>query len=491
MTRNQLWGELQRGFKSLSLRHGSYQGHPGDPPAESTLSNKEDALYRLLSNHIADSTNSAFLLIGTDYRIQWVSETARKLLFKDSPDMTGGTCAHALQGRVCTAQCLEARENFSGNGPFGPPCMEKEFGDYSIRNSILEENGDPVGLLKQIFPSEETDPATGFPRLESRGSWHATLAPTLSRIAETTIPILLVGETGTGKEVLAQRIHELSPRKNNPFVVLDLSVVPETLIDDALFGHARGAFTGATSDYTGKLLEADGGTLLLDELENIPLSIQAKLLRFLETGVVERIGQTKKHSIDVRVIAATNISPDKLLASGRLREDLFYRLRGMTITLPPLRDRREEIPLLIQTFRGNWSARHGRKAPAFSNNLINAFCQYHYPGNIRELRHLVDLCLSLSTDPVVTESTMPDPVREILTSQGGRHQLASLPLQFSQPPGNVDEAVAAVEKDMIQRVLAQHRGRVSEAARTLSMSRITLWRKMKKYDLDRRKSFPS
>ncbi len=455
------------------------------------MSSKQDALYRLLSSQIADSTNSAFLLIGTDYRIQWISEPARKLLFKGEENIEGIACTHGLRGKVCSAECVAVAGHLSGETtPFGPSCLKETLGDFSIRNCLLESEEKTVGLLKQVMPSDSSSSMAKPAPIESRGSWHAALAPNLSRIADTTIPILLVGETGTGKEVLAQRIHEMSPRHNNPFIVLDLSVIPETLVDDALFGHTRGAFTGATSDYTGKLLQADGGTLLLDELENIPLSIQAKLLRFLETGIVERIGQTKKHTIDVRILAATNVSPEELLSSGRLREDLFYRLRGMTILLPPLRERQEEIPLLIQTFRGTWSSRHGRKAPTFSPALIERFCSYPFPGNIRELKHLVDLCLSLSLDQTVTEDNLPEPVREILFKNGQKG------LSLSEPasPGaskNVEEAIAAVEKDMIQRVLAQHRGRVSDAANSLSMSRITLWRKMKKYNLDRRRTFPS
>lgn len=455
------------------------------------MSSKQDALYRLLSSQIADSTNSAFLLIGTDYRIQWISESARKLLFRGDENIEGIACAQGLRGKVCSAECVAVSGNLPGDTtPFGLSCLKETFGDFSIRNCLLESEEKTVGLLKQVMPADSSPNVANPAPIESRGSWHAALAPTLARIADTTIPILLVGETGTGKEVLAQRIHEMSPRRNNPFIVLDLSVIPETLVDDALFGHTRGAFTGATSDYTGKLLQADGGTLLLDELENIPLSVQAKLLRFLETGIVERIGQTKKHTIDVRIIAATNVSPEELLSSGRLREDLFYRLRGMTILLPPLRERQEEIPLLIQTFRGNWSARHGRKAPTFSSALIERFGSYPFPGNIRELKHLVDLCLSLSLDQTLTPDNLPEPVREILFKNGQK----GLSLNESASPGaskNVEEAIAAVEKDMIQRVLAQHRGRVSDAANSLSMSRITLWRKMKKYNLDRRRTFPS
>jgi DNA-binding NtrC family response regulator len=462
------------------------------------LSVSQDDIYRLLSHQIADKTESAFLLVGTDYRIQWVSDTAKKLLFQNGETVTGRICSHALSGRICSAQCVAEEGVLHVDGiPFGSSCMEEHTDQFLIRNCVIRsENGESAGLLKQIIPAPNPFPAS-LPSDNSqdlfvaRGSWATALAPTLSRISGTTIPILLVGETGTGKEVLAQRIHDMSVRRANPFVVLDLSVVPETLVDDALFGHIRGAFTGATSDYTGKLIQADKGTLLLDELQNIPLSVQAKLLRFLETGVVERIGQTRKNSLDVRILAATNVEPEELLRTGRLREDLFYRLRGLTIEIPPLRERQEDIPLLIQAFRGVWSAKNGRPAPRFSPQVVDRLVCYPFPGNVRELKHLIDLCLSLSTGDLITEDSLPDSVRKILCSKSPTTSPPSHQPVIPLPVGRVDEAFAAVEKELIARVLGECHGRVSDAARNLAMSRITLWRKMKKYNLDRHKTFPA
>lgn len=462
--------------------------------------NSQNDVYRLLSHRIADMTDSALLLIGPNYRIQWMSRPAKKLLFEKEGTVVGKPCSQVLGGKICSAGCLdgEALIPVSEGIPFGPVCLEEFLGPFQIRNNILKaSDGQTVGLLKKIASKRisANDPSivgledTPDGVIEEITSWEATVAPTLSLVANTAIPILLVGETGTGKEVLAHRIHELSPRKMHPFVVLDLSVVPETLVDDALFGHARGAFTGAVSDYAGKLLQADKGTLFLDELENIPLSIQAKLLRFLETGIVEHIGQTQKKSVDVRILAATNVDPSELLRTGRLREDLFYRLRGMTIDLPPLRERPDDIPALIRTFRASWSQKYGREAPEFSSQVVDLLRSYRFPGNIRELRHFVDLCLSLSPDPVITEINLPDSIRKILFQE---HSIKR-PLVDDRlpegPPGKIGETLSTVEKSMIQKVLFDNQGRVSEAAKSLSMSRITLWRKMKKYGLDRRRPF--
>ncbi len=464
------------------------------------MSSSPQNIYKLLASRLADGNDSAFLLIGSDYRIEWLSESAVNLLGEESGKTIGRPCAHALKDKICSAACLTSSDfSQSPDGTtFGTVCMEETAGDFQVKNTLLTEKGETVGLLKQITRisagpspalSEQNTPNTST--LEVRGSWLGALEPTLSRIAPTTIPVLLVGETGTGKEVLAKRIHEMGPRKSKPFIVLDLSVIPETLIDDALFGHTRGAFTGAVADSPGKLLQADGGTLLLDELENIPLQVQAKLLRFLETGVIERIGQSRPTPIDVRILAATNVPPRTLLKSGRLRDDLYYRLRGMTIELPPLRDRREEIPLLIETFRGSWSARQRRPAPEISPDVTRMMCQHPFPGNIRELRHMVDLCLSLATNPVVTTDNLPEAIREILATTPEEESLVFDECAPHNPSSRVEEAFSAIERDMITRALAKHRGRVAETARDLDMSRITLWRKMKKYGMTRSQAFPA
>ena len=458
-------------------------------------------IYKLLASRLAEGTDSAFLLIGSDYRIEWLSESALRLLGAKEGETVGIPCAHALKDKICSASCLLSEDfgQYSDGRVFGSVCMEEAAGSLQVKNTLITDKGETVGLLKQISRTSDNIilPSTGKSptensSMEVRGSWLGALEPTLSRISPTTIPVLIVGETGTGKEVLAKRIHEMGPRKNKPFVVLDLSVIPETLIDDALFGHTRGAFTGAVADNPGKLLQADGGTLLLDELENIPLQVQAKLLRFLETGVIERIGQNRPTPLDVRVLAATNVSPATLMQTGRLREDLYYRLRGMTIELPPLRERREEIPLLIETFRGNWSARQKKAAPEFSFEVIHMMCRYSYPGNIRELRHIVELCLSLAEDSVLTPENLPEEIRSILESK----TKTTFPLHSDEgitqsASGRVVEAFSAIERDMIIRALAKHQGRVAETARSLDMSRITLWRKMKKYGMHRNNAFPA
>ncbi len=460
-------------------------------------------MYRILSHRIAEQTDSSFLLIGNDYRIQWISRPVRKLLFEGEGTVVGKLCARVLKDRVCSARCLKDGEMISpaqDGDPFGPLCFEDRLDSYEIRNTILRDSkGSSIGLLKMIVPrnpgiledSDDNDTDLDANLFESGGTCAALFPATLSRIARTTIPILLVGETGTGKEVLAHRIHHMSPRRTQPFVVLDLSVVPETLVDDSLFGHARGSFTGATADYTGKLLQADKGTLFLDELENIPLAVQAKLLRFFETGIIEHIGKNQKTLVDVRILAATNVDPVTLLKTGRLREDLYYRLRGMTVEIPPLRDRKEEIPPLIQAFRIAWGEKYDETVPEFDASAIACFASYSFPGNIRELKHLVDLCLALSSDQTITEFNLPEPVRKILSHGAPLPDESEKNLSLEPEPEfePMRATLSSVERKMIQKALADNQGRISETARILSMSRITLWRKMQKYGLDKRHPF--
>ena len=463
--------------------------------------NFQNNMYRILSHRIAEQTDSSFLLIGNDYRIQWISRPVRKLLFEGEGTVVGKLCANVLKDRVCSARCLKAGEMISpaqNGNPFGPFCLEERLDSFQIRNTILRDpKGSSVGLLKMIVPREagileesaDNDTDLESSLFEAGGACETSIPSTLLRVARTTIPVLLVGETGTGKEVLAHRIHSLSPRRERPFVVLDLSVVPETLVDDSLFGHARGSFTGATADYTGKLLQADKGTLFLDELENIPLPVQAKLLRFLETGIIEHIGKNQRTLVDVRILAATNVDPVRLLNEGRLREDLYYRLRGMTVDLPPLRDRKEEIPLLIRSFRIAWGEKYGEPVPEFDGSAIDCFAKYAFPGNIRELKHLVDLCLALSSDQTITEFNLPEPVRKILSESPSLGEELKKTASQEQECEPMRATLSSVERKMIQRALADNQGRISETAKILSMSRITLWRKMQKYGLDKRHPF--
>ncbi len=215
-------------------------------------------------------------------------------------------------------------------------------------------------------------------------------------VAETDSAVLLTGETGTGKELIARAIHTLSGRRNNPLVTLDCATLPAGLAESELFGHERGAFTGALSRRRGRFELADGGTLFLDEIGDLPLELQAKLLRVLQAGDFERVGGTRTLSVNVRTIAATHRDLAEHCRQGRFRTDLFYRLQVFPIELPPLRERREDIPLLVHHFTRTYAAKLGKRIPTVPERTMGVLCNYGWPGNIRELQHLIERAVILT-----------------------------------------------------------------------------------------------
>ena len=297
----------------------------------------------------------------------------------------------------------------------------------------------------------------------------------VGKVAPTESTVLILGESGTGKELIARALHLQSKRANGAFVPVNCASLPENLIESELFGYVRGAFTGAAAGRRGLIEEADGGTLFLDEIGDMPLATQVKLLRFLENAEVRRLGDNETRIVDVRVVAATNVDIKRLLAEGRFREDLYYRLNVVTIELPALRDRREDIPLLAGYFLEKYARRSGRAIEAYAEDAKAALLRYDYPGNVRELENAIQ--------------------RAVTLAEGKEIMRGDLPPQFTQPvslpAGRNDEdardawSLEDLERDHITRVLSRQKGNVTNTARQLGISRTTLWRKMHKYHLAR------
>ena len=281
-------------------------------------------------------------------------------------------------------------------------------------------------------------------------------------IADATISVLIEGESGTGKEGVAQLIHEKSPRARKPFVKVNCAALPENLLESELFGHVRGAFTGAVKDRQGRFEIADGGTIFLDEIGEMPHALQAKLLRVLQSKEFERLGESTTRRADVRVIAATNRDLDEAIRERSFREDLYYRVAGVRLRLPPLRDRPGDIPLLVEHFAQR-SARNG-EAPEITPEAMRALRAYRWSGNVRELINVVE--------------------RAVLLARGGRVLPQHLPEEVRAATGDVPALLSleAVEKRHIQYVLS-HAKDYDEAARVLGIDPTTLWRKRKRYGL--------
>ena len=294
--------------------------------------------------------------------------------------------------------------------------------------------------------------------------------------ATSTAPVLVYGESGTGKELVARTIHELSNRRNKPFVAINCAAIPETLIESELFGHERGAFTGATERRLGCFELTDGGTLFLDEISEMDTNTQAKLLRVLQEGSFRRVGSGKNEiQVDVRVVAATNQVPSEAITNGKLREDLFYRLNVFSIHLPPLRDRREDIPLLARTFIEDFNRQDNRQVRGLSGEAEKELERYHWPGNVRELRNVVQRAVVLSGSGLIGVEHLPDNVLR-----------AAAPAPAAAA-GSVTP-IREMERDMILRALEETGQDKRRAAQLLGISLKTLYNKLAKYGIQAVKS---
>ena len=288
----------------------------------------------------------------------------------------------------------------------------------------------------------------------------------LERVAPSDANVLVTGEHGTGKDVVARWIHAASHRANRPLVTVNAGGIAETLFESELFGHVKGAFTDARADRAGCFELADGGTLFLDEIANVSLKQQAKLLRVLESGELQRVGSSRTLRVDVRLVAATNADLGREVAEGRFREDLLYRLNTVEIRLPPLRERRDDVPLLAAHFLREQATRHRRPAAELAPGAMRALLDHPWPGNVRELRHAVERAMLMAQGPLVTEEDLG-----LRPPRGA----AALPVG--------DLTLEEAERMLIQRALARHDGNVSRAAEALGVSRSALYRRLQHYGL--------
>jgi transcriptional regulator with PAS, ATPase and Fis domain len=290
-------------------------------------------------------------------------------------------------------------------------------------------------------------------------------------VADTKSTVLITGETGTGKELVARAIHNRSPQREMPLIKVNCAAIPESLLESELFGHLRGAFTGATHNKKGKFALADGGTIFLDEIGTMSPALQAKLLRVLQEREFEPLGSERTEKVDLRVIAATNRDLTQMVADGRFQEDLFYRLNVIPIALPALRERREDIPSLIEHFVRKHAQRTGRKVDRIEDGVLTALQQYDWPGNVRELENTIERAVVLSNGPVITARSVS--VLGSVASQSSG--LPSLRLRSN---------IEWVEKETIRRALESARGVKKDAAELMGISQRALSYYLAKYRID-------
>ncbi|HEY2040043.1 MAG TPA: sigma-54 dependent transcriptional regulator [Edaphobacter sp.] len=332
------------------------------------------------------------------------------------------------------------------------------------RQTLLEE----VRTLRSVL-----DQRYGFEGIVGRAKSLLRVLDQASRVAQRDTTVLIQGETGTGKELMARAIHQNSPRKNAPFVTINCGSIPKELVEAELFGYTRGAFTGAQATKPGKIELADGGTLFLDEVGELPLDAQVKLLRVLQQGEIAKIGATEVQKVDVRVVTATHRNLQAMIEDGTFREDLYYRLAVVPLMLPPLRERSSDIPELVKHLFNKAKERHGIVDVELASSVVQQLTRYRWPGNVRELENVLERMLVLSSSNLVTEADLPEEIQRLPPDNS---------LFWIELP---EEGVSleAVERELILRALEQAKGNQTKAAKYLDISRRTLIYRMEKHGL--------
>jgi len=301
----------------------------------------------------------------------------------------------------------------------------------------------------------------------------------VSRVASSNCTVLITGETGTGKELIAQAIHYTDATRHGPLVAVNCAALPEPLLESEFFGHERGAFTGADRQKKGRFEQAKGGTLLLDEIGELPLGMQAKLLRVLQDGTFERVGGSEVIQADCRVLAATNLNLAEAVAAGRFREDLYYRLNVVAIESPPLRERLDDIPLLVNHILKRLQERR-LPAKTLSRETLSRLARYDWPGNVRELEHVIEQALVTTPGPVIEPENLPPQVVST------REEPFSLDFDLLRPLQSItDELTESVERAYLQRVLERYRGRIDRCAAHCGLSRRSISEKLRRYQIDK------
>jgi len=331
-----------------------------------------------------------------------------------------------------------------------------------LRKSKLE--ADRLRIQQKQLSADIDQPFLDF---IGEGEAIKKLFKTIEKVADTDVNILILGENGTGKELVARAIHRQSARHDKVFISVDMGAINENLFESELFGHMRGAFTDAKKDHTGRFEIASGGTLFMDEIGNLPISLQSKLLSTLELRQITPVGSNRSKPIDIRLICATNMPLEEMVHSGTFRQDLLYRINTVEINLPPLRDRREDIPLLIDHFIGIYSKKYTKNRLKLSAETLKKLQSYHWPGNIRELQHAIERAIILSeSDILQTGDFLFSP--QVSDKDGGEFESYNL---------------ESIERMAIMKTLKKHQGNVSKAAKELGLSRAALYRRMERHGL--------
>jgi len=351
--------------------------------------------------------------------------------------------------------------------PFEPDEVLGLVGNALEHRKLIAENTDLKRRLgEQVADGEVLGAAPAMQRVME----------TVARVADADASVLIVGESGTGKELIANALHERSRRREGPWIKINCAALPKDLIESELFGHTKGSFTGATTEKTGLLEEAHRGSFLLDEITEMPIDLQAKLLRVLEERVVRRLGGMKSVPVDFRLISSTNRHPEAAVKDGRLRQDLYFRINTVTIQIPPLRERREDIPIFVRAFFDRYRARHARPVESIEPEAYRRLLAYAWPGNVRELQHALERAVLVSRTREIVVTDLPEALQQGTGEAGASVAPADV------PAGSLEE----IERASIVKALESTRWNKQAAAALLGLRRPTLYSKMRKHNIPQR-----
>jgi PAS domain S-box-containing protein len=441
---------------------------------------KKSKFFAIILNSVADGV----FTVNNENKITFMNEAAEKITGYTRKEALGRNCYDVFRADICLTRCA-LRES-----------IQTKTQIVNLPVTILNQQGKeiPISISTAVLKNEKGQIIGGvetfrdlsvIEALRKELSQKYLLADIISKnhriqeifsilpdIAKSDSTVLIQGASGTGKELFAKALHNLSRRKTKPFIKVNCAAIPETLLESELFGYVKGAFTDAKKDKPGRFALADGGTIFLDEVGDMPPSLQVKLLRVLQEKEFEPLGSTKAVKANVRIVAATKQDLTQLVRQGNFRDDLYYRLNVVRIELPPLAERREDIPLLINAFMEKFNARMGKHVIGVSNKALKFLLEYNYPGNVRELENIMEHAFVLCKDNLIRLDCLP---REIV----GVQREAKESQLFIGEKTPLEQAEAKI----IETALKRNEGNRLKTAAELAMSRVTLWRKMKKYGL--------
>lgn len=437
---------------------------------------------------ILESIGDGVLTLDSDQKITSFNRAAEKITGIRREDAIGRYCWDVLRASICESGCCLRQAIETGEPVVNQPIFivnsEGERTPVSITMALLkDENGEVIGGVETFRDlsvveelRKELEGRQCFFDIISKNEEMRRLFGTLEQVAESNSTVLLEGESGTGKELFARAIHSLSPRKDGPMVIINCGAVPDTLLESELFGYKAGAFTDARRDKPGKLARAEGGTLFLDEIGDISPALQVRLLRVLQDRSYEPLGGTSSLRADVRIVAATNRELDQLVREGKFRQDLYYRVNVVRLHLPPLRERKEDIPLLADHFVRKFNRLNAKEIQGLSPEVLPILMAHDYPGNVRELENIIEYGTVVCKNSVIGIDHLPDYVTQKVSG-----------IVKKSPAGAVerdDLNWESVEKSFLFEALRRNDWSRAATARQLGIHPTTLWRKMKRLNVE-------